>query len=614
MQALILAAGMGTRLKDLTKNAPKCMVRVDGRTLLERTLFQLEDLGLREIGIVVGYRAGDIREHVRALGIQTPVTFIENELFDRTNNIYSLYLARDFLLKDDTLLLESDLIFGDGVLRRLAESPHPNAALVAPYESWMDGTVVTLDGENNITGFIDKKQFDFSQTRRYYKTVNVYKFSRLFSERCYVPFLKAHIESEKSGEYYEHVLKVLSFIDKSLIKAEVLGDEVWYEIDDLQDLDIAESLFAGDRYEKIAGRYGGYWRYPRLLDFCYLVNPFYPPVRMREEMKASFDTLLESYPSGIEVNSLLAGKYYGLKKERVCPGNGAAELIRSLMGTIRGSVGIIYPTFDEYPNRLGRNVIVPFYPRSRDFSYTARELMDYYGRNPVEALILVNPNNPTGFFLGRGDMLKLAGWARERGVRLIVDESFVDFADAPDQSLLSEEILQEYENLAVIRSISKSFGVPGLRLGLAASWDKDLIRYLKDDAAIWNINSFAEFYLQICEKYKNDYAAALEKFRFIRREFLDRLRRVPNLRVLPTQANFVLCEILGDFSAARLAETLLNEHNILIKDVSGKKGMDGQYVRIAVRTREENGLLLSALRRVLGRYSLAAPYNVSLSG
>lgn len=614
MQALILAAGMGTRLKSLTKNAPKCMVRVDGRTLLERMLFQLEDLGLREIGIVVGYRARDIMDYVRSLRLQTPVTFIENEIYDRTNNIYSLYLARDFLVKDDTLLLESDLILSDGILRRLAESPYPNAALVAPYESWMDGTVVTLDGENNITGFIDKKQFDFGETERYYKTVNIYKFSRLFSERYYVPFLKAHIESKHTGEYYEHVLKVLSFIDKSLIKAEVLGDEVWYEIDDQQDLDIAESLFAEDRYDRIKSRYGGYWRYPKLLDFCYLVNPYYPPAKLRDEMKASFDILLASYPSGIEVCSLLAGKYYGLNKEHVCPGNGAAELIRSLMGTIQGGVGVVYPTFDEYPNRLGRNVIVPFYPRSRDFSYTARDLMDYFERNPVEAIILVNPNNPTGYLLSRAEVLGLAGWARERGVRLIVDESFVDFADTPDQTLLSEDILREYENLVVIRSISKSFGVPGLRLGLAASGDEDLIRFLKDDVAIWNINSFAEFYLQICEKYKSDYAAALEKFRFVRREFYDRLRRVPNLRVLPTQANFFLCEVLGDLTAAQLAEMLLNEHNLLIKDVSSKKGIDGQYIRVAVRTREENGLLVSALHRVLGQYSLAATYNYSLSG
>jgi len=615
MQALILAAGMGTRLKDLTKNAAKCMVKVDGKPLIERMLCQLDELELSEIHIVVGYMARDVISFVRSLKIRTPVRFIENELYATTNNIYSLYMAREVLKKDDTLLLESDLILSDGILGRLADSPHPNVALVAPYESWMDGTVVKVDGEGNITRFIEKKEFDFREIPSYYKTVNIYKFSREFSERYFVPFLAAHIESECKNAYYEHVLKVLSFIDGSLIKAEILGGEAWYEIDDAQDLDIAESLFTDLKYDKIKSRYGGYWRYPKLLDFCYLVNPYYPPRRMLDELKANFEALICSYPSGIEVNSLIAGKYFGLKKEHVCPGNGAAELIRSLMGALSGNVGIVYPTFEEYPNRLCKNKIVPYYPKGRDFTYTAKDLADYYGRFAVEAVILVNPNNPTGFMLGRDEVLALAKWAGERGIRLVVDESFVDFCDAPEkQTLLSEAILQDNTNLVVIKSISKSFGVPGLRLGIAASADEELIRSLKSDVAIWNINSIAECFLQIFEKYKKDYDQALETFRLVRKQFIEKLRHVPNLRVLPTQANFVLCEVLGGCSAEKLAETLLCEHNILIKDLGGKKGISGEYIRVAVRTREDNSRLAAAMSKVLGQSGRVRQYNLGMSG
>lgn len=571
-------------------------------------LFYLDGLNLTEIIIVVGYKAEGLISFINSLNVKTPVTFVTNEVYYKTNNIYSLYLARDYLLKDDTLLLESDIIFSDGVLRKIMNNTFPNLVLVAKYENWMDGTVVTIDGQNNITSFVEKRDFDYKNTEQYYKTVNIYKFSKQFSKLYYVPFLKAYIEAQGSNEYYEQVLKVLSVINKSPIKVEVLEDEEWYEIDDVQDLDIAESIFSEKRFDKIQKRYGGYWRYPKLIDFCYLVNPFFPPAKMIEEIKASIELLIGSYPSGIEVNSLIAGKYYGLKKEHICPGNGAAELINSLMKTINGDIGIIFPTFEEYPNRLTRNSIVPYYPKNRNFSYKCEELMDYYNNFDIKALLLINPDNPSGNFISRSEILRLASWSKQKGIRLIVDESFVDFADASDsETLLSEMALQENNNLAVVKSISKSFGVPGLRLGVIGSADEDLISFIKKDVSVWNINSIAEFYLQICEKYRNEYSAALEKFKSVREEFVGELRDIPNLRVIPTQANFVMCEVLGGCSAKKLSETLLYEHNILIKDLSSKKGINGQYIRVAVKTGEENNLLAASLHNVLGQATGTKP-------
>lgn len=611
MQALILAAGMGKRLKDLTKDSAKCMVKVNGKTLIERMLFQLDGLNLTEIIIVVGYKAKELISFINTLNIQTPITFVTNEIYSKTNNIYSLYIARDHLIKDDTLLLESDLILGDGVLSRLIDNTYPDLALVAKYENWMDGTVVTIDDKNNITSFIEKKDFEFRNIDQYFKTVNIYKFSKQFSQLYYVPFLKAYIDSLGSNEYYEQVLKVLRVIEKSPLKAEILEDEDWYEIDDAQDLDIAESIFSEDRFTKIRSRYGGYWRYPRLIDFCYLVNPFYPPGKMIEEIKANIEQLIGNYPSGIEVNSFIAGKYYGINKEHICPGNGAAELINSLMKTINGNIGIIFPTFEEYPNRLNNNYIVPYYPKNRNFSYKCEDLVNYYDNLDIKALLLVNPDNPSGNFINKAEILKLLEWTKQKGIRLILDESFVDFAESSDsQSLLSEKVLQDNKHLAVVKSISKSFGVPGLRLGIVGSADEELISFLKSDIAIWNINSIAEFYLQISGKYTKEYSLALEKFKFIRKKFIEELRNIPNLRVIPTQANFVMCEVLGGYSAEKLAETLLCEHSILIKNLSGKKGINGQYIRIAIKTNEENRMLITALHNVLGFANREKPFNL----
>ena len=137
MQAIILAAGMGKRLKQLTQNNTKCMVKVNGVPLINRTLSQLEQHDLSRIVIVTGYEGQKLREHIESLHIKTPVVFIDNPVYDRTNNIYSLFLAKDYLLKEDTLLLESDIIFEDSVLNSLTDDPRDSLALAAKYESWM---------------------------------------------------------------------------------------------------------------------------------------------------------------------------------------------------------------------------------------------------------------------------------------------------------------------------------------------------------------------------------------------------------------------------------------------------------------------------------------------
>ena len=276
MQAIILAAGMGKRLKELTRNNTKCMVKVNGVTLIDRMLHQIEKQHLSRIIIVVGYEGQKLIDYIGTLDIQTPITFIENKIYDKTNNIYSLALAKDWLVKDDTLLFESDLIFEDTVLDALVNDPRDTLALVDKYESWMDGTCVKLAGDDSIEAFVPGKKFRFDEIKDYYKTVNLYKFSRHFSETHYVPFLDAYQAALGENEYYEQVLRVITMLDEPEIKGKRLDGQKWYEIDDIQDLDIAESIFTPDEDERVKllqGRYGGYWRYPKLLDFCYLFIP-----------------------------------------------------------------------------------------------------------------------------------------------------------------------------------------------------------------------------------------------------------------------------------------------------------------------------------------------------
>ena len=614
MQAIILAAGMGRRLGELTKENTKCMVPVNGVRLIDRLLRQLSTLPLTHIIIVIGYKGKELKEYIHST-FHIPhstlhIDFVENPIYDKTNNIYSLSMVKEQLQQDDTLLIESDLIFSDRLFPMILENPYPNLALVAKYESWMDGTMVRLDEDQYIVNFISKQAFDYADVDSYYKTVNIYKFSREFLQQQYVPFLDAYTKAVGNNEYYENVLRIISLLNSHNMKALPIGNEKWYEIDDKQDLDIAEALFADDQdvIRKYYGRYGGFWRFPQMLDFCYLVNPYFPSKRMKDELRSNFDTLLTEYPSGMKVNTLIASKSFGVSEPYIVPGNGAAELIKVLMEGMDGKVGFIRPSFEEYPNRYDPSQQVTFVPSNDDYRYTADDLMAYFGDADIKSLLLINPDNPSGNFIPKADVLRLAQWCEEHAIRLVVDESFVDFSDTrsvecgvrSDNSLLSDEILESYPHMAVMKSISKSFGVPGLRLGILASADTELIARIKKEVSIWNLNSFAEFFMQIYNKHESDYLKACDKFLAERDSFEQHLRSVPFLRVMPSQANYFLCEVLPPYTATEIVIHMLRQHNILTRDCSKKPGLDPtkQYMRIAVRNHEDNMRLIEGLRKM----------------
>ena len=594
---------MGRRLGELTQDNTKCMISVNGVRLIDRMLNQLAALNLNRVVIVVGYKGKELVDYIgNRYDDRLKIEFAENPVYDKTNNIYSLSIVKQQLQEDDTLLIESDLIFDDAMFDMILANPYPNLALVAKYETWMDGTMVRIDNDNNIINFVPKKAFNYDEVDTYYKTVNIYKFSREFSEQVYVPFLDAYCRVMGNNEYYEQVLRVITLLDKADLKALPIDRERWYEIDDVQDLDIAENLFANEheRLGKYNKRYGGYWRFPKMLDFCYLVNPYFPPKRMKDELRANFDVLLTEYPSGMAVNTLLAGKYFGIRQEFVVVGNGAAELIKSLMASIDGNIGVVLPTFEEYPNRLDRSRLVTFVPSNPNLRYNADDLMHFFSNKAISTLLLINPDNPSGNFIPKDDVLALARWCQERGIRIVVDESFVDFTDDyATSSLLQNNILLENSNMVVVKSISKSYGVPGLRLGVMASSSTELIAVIKKDVAIWNINSFAEFYMQIFNKYEHIYKAACAKFLNERRRFELELQKISFLRVIPSQANYFLCEVADGFTAKELTEVLLNRYNILIKDCNNKTGLEGKnYIRVAIRNSEDNDTLINALKQL----------------
>lgn len=601
MQAIILAAGMGKRLKHLTENNTKCMVQVNGVSIIERTLEILDRKGLSRIVLVVGYKGQELIDFVGTLNIHTPLVYVWNCDYEKTNNIYSLSLAKDYLCSEDTLLLESDLVFEEVVIDLLLEDKRTSLALVDKFESWMDGSCMVIGEEDQILDFVPGKYFDFKEKENYYKTVNIYKLSRDFSRNIYVPFLEAYERAMGENEYYESVIKLIVMLDTSEIRVKRLSGQKWYEIDDVQDLDIAESLFEDDlgkRYDNLMKRYGGFWRYPHMLDYCYLVNPYFPNRRLLEEMTCNYGNLISQYPSGRNVDSIVASNAFGVSKDYIILGNGAAELIKAFMERQEGTVGLICPSFNEYRERCRQEILV-YQPKNVDLRYDEQDIMEFFD-GKIQMLVLINPDNPSGNYIPMASLKRLLEWSESQNVKMLVDESFVDFVELTngerieDRTLIKEEILRQYPHLFVVKSISKSYGVPGLRLGVIASADEEELKRIKADMPIWNINSFAEFFMQIISKYRKDYDLALTEFRDTRRELVKQLEQIRYLRVIPTQANYVMCEVIGQ--SAREVCIRLFEEGILLKDLTAKVANGHEYIRVAIRTREDNARLIEGLK------------------
>ena len=605
MQALMLAAGMGKRLGRYTQNGTKCMVSVNGKTLIEYAIEALVNAGIKKFTLVIGYRGDVLKEFIASKFNEKNlngmnIEYIENPVYDKTNNIYSLYLAKDVLSLDDTILLESDLIFDTKILNDLIDNPNKNIAMVSHFESWMDGTCTLLDENKNVIGMLDKAHFNWNDINDYYKTVNIYKLSKEFSEKYYIPFLEAYQKSFGKNEYYETVLKVLALLDTKTLKGMVVRGDQWYEIDDPADLAIAETRFAPVQ-EKLClmeNNYGGYWRFPQIKDFCYLVNPFFPPQKLVEELKSNFQTLLTAYPSGARQQNLLAGKIFNVLPEHIVVGNGAAELIKSFCEMVTGKTAIPYPTFNEYPARFCNSETVEIQVDKETFEYTVEDILKTVDENKVNNVLLINPDNPTGHFIKQEELFRLLDELAARNVQLIFDESFIDFAESNIRyTLIDENIIEKYPNLVIVKSISKSYGVPGLRLGVLVSSRTQLIQSVQKNNSIWNINSFAEYFLQIYDKYKSVYKDSCNKLATERIRFANRLSQIKDIQVFASQANYIMCKYTGSKTVTAITENLLQKYNLLVKNLTRKYGCGAQYMRLAVIAPENNDLLVEALKK-----------------
>ena len=340
--------------------------------------------------------------------------------------------------------------------------------------------------------------------------------------------------------------------------------------------------------------YGGYWSHD-VRDFCYMTNQYFPPDSFIEALTRRLTRLVKSYPSTNWYLSSLAARPLGLTHEELVIANGASELISTISDRFVSRLAVAVPTFDEFVNRaVNQGKSVASFQLTGDLSLDVDDFARFVLESGANAALLINPNNPTGLSTSKADVMRFLDSLRELDL-VIVDESFLDFVDVdPHPSIMQH--LGDYPNVIVLKSLSKTYGIPGLRLGYAASANQGRIAELRTHLPIWGINSLAQFYLETIEEYRQEFVESCAEVRRATRLLHDGLRDdVPFLDPRPTHANFVFSRVADDLTSTELTTRLFEQNRILINDCGRKRGLEGRYVRMASRTAEENAQLVEAL-------------------
>ena len=596
MKAIVLAAGTGKRLLPLTRECPKSMVQVLGKPILQYTLDALARKRVSEVILVVGHCREVIRDYFGDAYKGVALRYVVNEDYATTNNIYSLKLGLEHV-DEDLILCEGDIVFDAAVLDAIEEHTADNLVFVGRYEPHMNGSVVTYDPETSqISELLTQdKHKQYRDVSTLYKTVNVYYFSASFLRESFVPTLDLYLSAKTMNSYYEVILGALLYMGNAQLHAQVVSNSRWVEIDDATDLELAEYTFSDDKFSRIKQLHGGYWRYD-FVDFCYLFNSYFPEPRFFEQLSAELPRLLTNYPSDHgKICDLLARWYKedSFNSDNLIVGNGACEFIRIFNADVVRRLTLPIPTFNEYESGLAESQLhyVPL-RESDNFDLDVDALATSVRESNSNMVIVINPNNPTGRATKRAQIVKLLKDLSDTIV--VVDESFIDFTG--DRAAYSvQDLVGEFNNLVVLRSISKEFGVPGLRLGYLCTQNNEIQTAVKRRLPIWNINSAAEFFLERFVDFREAYHQSIAQVVKDAKQLAVDLDRIPFLRAIPTRANYVLCEVQGR-SAAELTRDLFNQHKILIKDCGNKKPLgNDNYVRIAVKRPQDNGKLLEAL-------------------
>lgn len=287
--------------------------------------------------------------------------------------------------------------------------------------------------------------------------------------------------------------------------------------------------------------------------------------------------------------------YIKVDSELIIPGNGATEIIYLLMKSIKRRLAILNPTFSEYGRgaKLNNLEIIDFHLKEENnFSIDLDEIQK--NMDKFDSLFVCNPNNPNGKVKDLNELLDLM---IENDKLLIVDETFMEFVGEEEKYSLINKI-EQTPNLFILKAMTKFFGMPGLRLGYGVTSNKQIINNIYEYKEPWTINSFAENLSNYLFKDKEYINGSKDYYINERKFMLEELRKISRLKVYDTDTNFVLIK-LDDDEANSLKLELFEKYNILIRDASNFIGLDKSYIRVAIKSHNDNKVLIESLRKIL---------------
>jgi threonine-phosphate decarboxylase len=354
-----------------------------------------------------------------------------------------------------------------------------------------------------------------------------------------------------------------------------------------------------EKYEFISRQHGGYYRHD-FIDHAYLYNLYFPPEAVFTTLKDRIHDLVLNYPVAQDVLAELIGNVINQPAERIVVGNGASELIKIVSGHLSSKLIIPVPSFNEYANAAPIGQVVEFPLEFPSFQLDVDKFATEAIRIGADMAVVVTPNNPTSMLIPKSDLIHLAKKLATYDCKLIIDESFIDFTDCPNQISLEQEI-ESYPNMAIFKSMSKAYGICGLRIGYMLTANSAFAEAVRKGVHIWNINGFAEEFLRLLPNYKEEFLESCKQVRIDRDNLYKKLCDIQEMTVYKPDANFVFCCLPDNVkSAPEITRRLFIDHNMYIKDCTGKTQPDSdRYLRIASRTEPENCRLIEALIKVM---------------
>jgi len=354
-----------------------------------------------------------------------------------------------------------------------------------------------------------------------------------------------------------------------------------------------------EKYEYIQKQHGGYYRH-NFTDHAYLYNLYFPPQEVFTHLKDNITDIVLNYPMAQNALAELIGEIIKQPSEQIIVGNGAAEIIKIISGSIAKKIIVPVPSFNEYVNAAPKENVVEFALDFPSFKLNVDAFAAEAINVNADFAVVVTPNNPTSLLVPKEDLIRLSQKLKAHNCMLIIDESFLDFANNKEQISLEQDI-NKYPNIAILKSMSKAYGICGLRIGYLLTANIEFAKAVRNGIHIWNINGFAEEFLRILPAYKQEFEASCELVKTDRDLFYKKLLEIDGMTVLKPDANYIYCRLPNNaLSGPEVTKRLFIEFNIYIKHSVGKTQAEAdRYIRIASRSNDENNTLISALKKVM---------------